>query len=158
MQTQNIKDSSFLKILNFAAIAIEIFAIIFTFQSDLKPDLITIGSMHLLSLSWSIIYHMFPTARENIIYRFLAHTFCTIVMMLTILNIYAFINSSEWSSLAYFIVFLIITGPACLVSITLILLLNFDTPAISQAVEFHQMIFVPVSSMQSFPNPAQKMV
>ena len=57
---------------------------------------------------------MYPAARTNVIYRFLAHTFWTLALIFLILNIYSYIFSSEWGSLIIIVMFMYFSGPAAL--------------------------------------------
>ena len=159
MNSEGLKENTLLKILNYIAVAIEFVAIIFVLQSDLKADPIYIIAIHSVSLIWSAIYHIFPGARTSIVYKFLAQTACTIILMLTIINIYMFAISSDWvSSLAYFILLIWFTGPASLNAATLLLLINLDSTANSKSCPIQQVMCIPVSSMQPAMNQVHKML
>ena len=158
MKTQNLKDSSLLKILNIIAIIIDIIAIVFILNSQIRVDPTIVIFVHSTFLVWSVIYHLLPTLRENAAYRFLSQTSCNIILMLTILNIFGAVVSTDWGFVIFILLLLCYTGPCSLVAITLLLLLNNDTPSKAEEVQSQQMIYIPVSNAQLFVNPVHKML
>ena len=158
MENKNLKESTALKTLNIVAIGIEIFAIVDLFASALKTDVTVVSSFYFLSLIWSVIYQMYPSVRTNVIYRFLAHTFWTLALMFLIINIYAYIFANEWGSILVMMMLVYFSAPAGLVAITLLLLLNYDTPTDSERLHYQQMIYISAPEAQLFANPIHKML
>ena len=84
--------------------------------------------IHGVAIFCSILYHLFPSLRTGVIFRFISHTISTLFFMLVILNTYGFLMAVDGLEKAIFFALLIfITGPCAIVSVTLILLLNYDT-------------------------------
>ena len=158
MDIERLKDSTLLKVLNLIAVVIEISVIVFVLRPEIRADSILVIMAHSISLIWSIMYHLLPGVRTNIVYKFLTQTFCTLILMLTIVNIYMFIITTDWANLMYLIILMFYTGPASLNAITLLLLLNFDNPENLRIKKSQQVIYIPVSSTQIVMNNAHKML
>ena len=102
MDIHSLKESTILKVLNLIAVAIEIAAIITTINTDMRIDPALIIMIHSVSLIWSVVYHIFPGVRTSFIFKFLTQTVCTLILMLTIINVAAFMLSESWASIILF--------------------------------------------------------
>ena len=117
---------SFLRILNLVAMIIEIIILIYMVSSYFGTGIALV--FHTISLFSSAMYHVFPEIRHNKIFSFIAHTLSTLILGLCLLAAIWYINSEGvFERVTSFIVLTTLAGPAALVAITLLLLLNFDT-------------------------------
>ena len=123
----NLKESYFIRAINFLAISAELVAVYYAIQSSVSADF-TYG-FHSISLIWSILYHLFPYLRTNAVFKFFAQTISSGMLMLTIINVYMYIIATEWSILVYLGLLVFFTGPAALVAISILMMLEFQAIA-----------------------------
>ena len=147
MNTDKLRESLFLKVLNIVAICIEVAAIAYVLMLDIKVFASHIILIHFVSLMWSLMYHLLPNVRSNSVYRFFAHTASTCIIMLAIVNVYFMLIAKEWGPLIYLAILVFFTGPAALVAITLLLLLNLDSNNTQKVFRDHQIVYIPISAM-----------
>ena len=115
-----------LKIINILAIAADL--IWFgALQTEISLN-IQVILIHTTAVLCSILYHMFPALRKKSYFRFLAHTFAIMMLMLIIVNVYSLLSATNGMVRSILLIVLIlITAPGTIVNVPLLLLLNYDT-------------------------------
>ena len=142
-----------LKMLNIIALIMELISLGYVLLDSNLSDFVSLSFMYHSSFMFlSVNYHLFPYLRTNIIFRFLAKTVWTISFMLLVMTMYYIIIAGGWDFFVFLFALVFFTGPASIVSFTLLLLLDYDTSSITE--QENQYVYVAVVN----PPPTYKLI
>ena len=117
--------SSFLRILTLIALLIEVAALIRVIYEI--PAFVFIA-YHWLGLIWSLLYLVFPSLTGSLVYKFIAHLFSTLYLMIGILNAFLYFDAIFSRDKEFFLwLLLMFSGPPAIVSAAMLLLMNFES-------------------------------
>mmetsp|Transcript_14154 Transcript_14154/g.15822 ORF Transcript_14154/g.15822 Transcript_14154/m.15822 type:complete len:133 (+) Transcript_14154:72-470(+) len=84
--------------------------------------------IHGVILLPSIIYHFFPNIRSNLIFNWFAHLISSLSLGLMVVSIVAFVMMEDgFGKIGMLVLILVVTLPAALIGLSLIVLLSTDT-------------------------------
>ena len=125
---ENLKINYLLRTLNILCIWLELVDIYLFLYNGISTPTIQYWTLHGISVILNGWYQYSNSFSENAIFKFLANIFCTIFIMLFIVNVFILMLPGPQSQVLYYLVLAFyVTGPAALASFTLILLMTYET-------------------------------
>ncbi|CAI2382958.1 unnamed protein product [Moneuplotes crassus] len=121
--------NTFFHYLNLILVIADIAAILrFGFSYAAPQFLMVLSLVHLFFLFPSLLHHMFPAVRGNIVFSWFAHLIATIVLAAFVINIVLYISMMDdrYGGPAMMLILIIFTLPGALISITMLLILNTE--------------------------------
>ena len=116
---------SLLGVFNLFALFLEVLVVVYLMKTSFEPGLIFLP--HTLSMSFSILYHIFPAIRHNTVYRVIAHAFSSLVLGILVIGVVMLVLSNGgFDALGWIIILVGFIGPSAFVAATLLMMLNYD--------------------------------
>ena len=158
LQKDKLKDIFCLRLVNMIAIIIELVAGCYIILSGTQSPFYEMTIVyHSASLFCSIVYHLIPFIRTNILFVLIAQIICSIAFMLLIANVYLYITKSGWDSLGYLVMVVYFTGPSGLVALTLTLMINLEASG-KEEKSANQIVYIPAEQYQFVSQPTHKLM
>ena len=117
----------FFQIVNLALVIIGLVELVTILLDTYDPPtmfiILTIYSFFMIP---SILFQLYPKIRENLTFRSVASMISVIMIVVWIINFFAMINATDFTTMIIFYGFLLVfTGPGAIISASLLLLLAF---------------------------------